>query len=87
MESVRLLTSNNTNTVPESTQKRLPDLYPRCQSPNYSSRNLSLCSRQYVTDQTTRLCNLRNLNEGVNDYLKAILDLFLLILRYFSNLR
>ena len=69
MEGVRVLTRNNTSTVPESTQKRLPDLCPRCQSPNYSSRNLSLYSRQYVTDQMTGLCNLRNLKEGINGFI------------------
>ena len=67
MEGVQVLTRNNRSTGPESKQKRLPDLCPRCQSPNYILRNLSLCSGQHVSDQMIDLCSLRNLKEGIND--------------------
>lgn len=67
LEGVQVLTRNNRSTGPESKQKRLPDLCPRCQSPNHILRNLSLCSRQHVSDQMIDLCSLRNLKEGIND--------------------
>jgi len=76
MEGVLVLTRNNRSIGPESTQKRLPDLCPRCQSPNCILRNLSLCSRQYVSDQMTDLCSLRNLKEGINGLISKQAGIF-----------
>ena len=67
MDGVQVLTRNNRCKDPESKQRRLLDLRPRCQSPNYTLRNLSLCCGQYVSDQMIHLCSLRNLKERAND--------------------